>query len=317
MGEIFSKRQLGKTGLQVSPLGIGGGNGISSEDILYAFEHGINFFFFSSDLHHGTYQRSANALRELCQRGSAVREQVVLATVSYVNDPEKLPAVLVDQFTELNVDYIDIFHWGWVVDSTNMFPLLKDAHALKDSNDWHQQIRLMSQIVTEANEELLRRGLVRYVGASFHSRDMARTWMNDVDVMMLRYNIAHLGAEQDIVPFLQGDKKRDPGIVVFNSAHNNRVSMCVPPPGYPKHQYVPSIPDCYRFALTNPWVDLALTGLRTRGEIDQALAALEQGPLTAAECLRMREYGAYLNNAQTPTTTVDIMLESLLKDMLK
>jgi aryl-alcohol dehydrogenase-like predicted oxidoreductase len=316
MGERFGTRQLGKTGLQVSPIGIGGGNGISSEDTLYAFEHGINYFFFSSDLHHVTYQRSAQALRKLCQRGSAIREQVVLATVTYVNDPDKLAAALVDQFTELGVDYIDIFHWGWVVDSTDMFHLLKDAHALKGSSPQHQQLRLMSQIATEANTELLRRGMVRYVGASFHSRNMARTWMNDVDVMMLRYNIAHLGAEQDIVPFLHGDKNRDPGIVVFNSTHDKNGSICVPPPGYTTHQYVPSISDCYRFALTNPWVDLVLTGPRTREEIDQALAAVEQGPLTTEECLRMREYGAFLNT-QIPDFIVDITLESLLKGMLK
>ncbi len=35
-------RQLGRTGLTVSNLGLGGGGGISSEDTLYAFDRGIN-----------------------------------------------------------------------------------------------------------------------------------------------------------------------------------------------------------------------------------------------------------------------------------
>lgn len=293
MGERFDRRQLGKTGLQVSPLGIGGGSGISSEDVLYAFDHGINYFFFSSDLHHSSYQYSSQALRKLCRCGSLVREQVILATVTYVNDPEKLVAILIDQFSELKIDYIDIFHWGWVTDSTNMSPLLKSAHMLKCDGPDHQALRQICQIATEVNTELLRRGLVRYVGASFHSRAKARTWMNELDVMMLRYNIAHLGMEEEIVPFLYEDKDLDPGIVVFNSAHDRIGSFHIPPPGCARHQYIPSIPDCYRFALTNPWVDMVLTGMRNRKEIDQALTALEQGPLTAEECLNMREYGAF------------------------
>src|SRR5690242_12315537 len=104
----FAMRQLGKTDLQVSPLGIGGGNGISSPDLLYAFDRGVNYIFFSSDLHHFSYRQSVDAIRTLCKQGSAVREKVVLATVSYLNDPEKLPAILSDQFGELGIEYIDV-----------------------------------------------------------------------------------------------------------------------------------------------------------------------------------------------------------------
>lgn len=38
-------RKLGRTDLTVSCLGLGGGGGISSEDTLYAFDQGINYFF--------------------------------------------------------------------------------------------------------------------------------------------------------------------------------------------------------------------------------------------------------------------------------
>lgn len=311
MGKPFGMRQLGKTGLQVSPLGIGGGSDISSEDVLYAFEHGINYFFFSSDLHHSSYRNSAQALRKLCRCGSTVREQIVLATVSYINDPEKLTAILIDQLEELKVDYIDIFHWGWVTDSTNVARLLKSSHMLKDNSIGHQSLRQICQVTTEINTELLRRGLVRYVGASFHSRDLAYTWMNDLDVMMLRYNIAHLGIEQEIVPFLHADKNLDPGIVVFNSAHSRMGPFHIPPRGYTTPQYVPSIPDCYRFALTNPWVDLVLTGLRNRKEVDLALAALEKGPLSPEECLLMREYGDF----HTTQSSNLLYLKSLIKSL--
>ncbi|HET8846197.1 MAG TPA: hypothetical protein VFN35_32345 [Ktedonobacteraceae bacterium] len=126
----FTMRQLGKTALQVSPLGIGGGNGLQAADLLYAFERDINYFFFSSDLHHFEYSRSTPALRQLCAHGSSLRDQAVLATVSYINDPDKLMGILLDQFVELGVDYIDVFHWGWIFsfESTYAPANLQRAH---------------------------------------------------------------------------------------------------------------------------------------------------------------------------------------------
>src|SRR5579859_1478799 len=109
--------------------------------------------------------------------------------------------------------------------------------------------------------------------------------------MMLRYNIVRRDIEEAIVPFLYGEKERDPGIVVFNVAHEGPFSFAIPPKGYPSNQPVPSIPDCYRFALSHPWVDLVLTGPTSRKEIDLALAAIEQGPLDMSEYQALRHYG--------------------------
>lgn len=313
--ESFSQRQLGKTGLQVSPLGIGGGGGIASQDVLYAFEQGINYFFFSADMHHYAYQRSAEALRTLCGRGSAVRDKVVLATVSYITHPGKLLSALADQFTELGIDYVDVFHWGWITDDDDMLPLIKKAHQLKGAGAATKTIRQMQAMqqmqqeqAATVNEALLKRGLVRYIGASFHSRAAARHWMRNLDVLMVRYNLAHLGAEQDIVPFLYGHKEQDPGMVVFNVAHEGTSHFFhLPPPGYPSDQYVPSIPDCYRLALSNPWVDLVLTGLSNRREIDLALAAVARGPLSEEEQTLMRRYAdtyRQLYQGQLPSEAV-------------
>jgi aryl-alcohol dehydrogenase-like predicted oxidoreductase len=288
----FNLRPLGRTGLMVSPLGIGAGSGIDSEDLHYAFSRGVNYFFYSSDLHQFSYRHSAKALRELCNSGSSVRDKVVLSTVTYINNPDKIMAVLVDQFNELGVDYIDVFHWGWVTERDDMADLLELGRAMQDISPLTQFFREQVLVMEAVNQDLVRRGLVRYVGASFHSRSLAREWMNQLDVVMLRYNLGHLGVERGIFPFLTGNKTLDPGLVAFNVAHEGKRLISNPPQNYPANLYVPTIPDCYRFTLSNPYVDLVLAGLRNRREVDEALAALEKGPLSQEECQYFREYGS-------------------------
>lgn len=289
----FTMRQLGKTGLVVSPIGIGGGGGIGDSDLLYAFEHGINYFFFSSDLHHYYYQRSAAAIRTLCGMGSSVRDKVVLATVSYLKDIDKLFTVIYDQFDELGLDYIDVFHWGWIADDDDLDTLLRGALQLKEDGSVAHAFRkyqVMYEQTCEINEEILKRGLARYVGASFHSRQAAIAWMGVLDVLMLRYNAAHRGAERELFPLLSGDKSQDPGIVVFNTAHEGTRFFHIPPLAWPAGEYVPSIPDCYRFALSNPWVDVVLTGVANRKQVDLALIAMEQGLMSGEEQAVLRRY---------------------------
>jgi len=287
------RRVLGKTGLQVSPLGIGGGSLISDEDLLYAFERGINYFFFSSDLHHRSYSHSVKALKSLCEQGSSVRHEVTLATVSYVNDPEKIMGVLYDQFAELRTDYIDVFHWGWVTDFYAIDKLFGVSTLLKDPGfaiRWKKLLE-MEQTALEVNQELVNRGLARFVGASFHSRSAARRSIPLLDVLMLRYNILHTGIETDVLPFLVSDKSKAPGVVAFNTGHEGTFALNTPLPGVPQTSPPPSIPDCYRFALSNPKVDLLLMGPKNRLEIDEALKMLESGPMSAEEIAAIKDYG--------------------------
>jgi aryl-alcohol dehydrogenase-like predicted oxidoreductase len=49
--------------------------------------------------------------------------------------------------------------------------------------------------------------------------------------------------------------------------------------------------DCYRFQLSNPHVDLALTGPASREELRQNLDAFDKGPLSPEEDRWMRDFG--------------------------
>ena len=54
---------------------------------------------------------------------------------------------------------------------------------------------------------------------------------------------------------------------------------------------IPSAGDCYRFNLTNPAVDLCLTGPRSASDLAAALDALDKGPMTPEEMDWMRRVG--------------------------
>ncbi|MEM8809411.1 MAG: aldo/keto reductase [Cyanobacteria bacterium P01_G01_bin.38] len=286
-------RPLGRTGLQVSCLGIGGGGALASDDVLYAFERGINYFFYSSDLHHHFYGAMAPALRQLCGRRSPQREQVVLATVTYIKQPEMAMTALFDQFMELGIDYVDVFFWGWVdeCDRAAYDRCLQLSPDLRGANSVYQ--RTLERMM-KTSERLKRMGAVRYVGTSFHNLDMAQDYLNspDLDVVMVRHNAVHRTAQTKVFDQFATPAASRPGIVTFKSAGLHTFQpLWNAPPGLPPGCWQPTVPDFYRYSLSQKHVDLCLAGFRERHEIDAALEALQQGYLTPAELDYFNLYG--------------------------
>lgn len=285
-------RQLGRTDLVVSCLGIGGGGHISSEDTLYAFDQGINYFFYSSDLHHYLYSSMGDALRQLCGAKSSVRERVVLATVTYVlKSPESILSALVDQLADLKMDYIDIFFWGWIgsKDGTTIQDCLSASNDLRGPNSVFQRA---VERMFGTSERLKQMGIVRYIGASFHDLDLAYQWSNSplLDVVMVRHNAAHRTAQRKVFPYIDANDPNRPGLVTFKSA-GMFGNLWEPPVGLPPDCWVPSVPDLYRYSLSQNCVDVALAGVRDRAEVDAALQGVRQGKLTPAELDYLSIYG--------------------------
>ncbi len=53
--------------------------------------------------------------------------------------------------------------------------------------------------------------------------------------------------------------------------------------------------DCYRFVLSNPQFNVCMTGPRNASELKEALAALDEGPLSTEEDNRVRTVGQYVH----------------------
>jgi predicted aldo/keto reductase-like oxidoreductase len=62
----------------------------------------------------------------------------------------------------------------------------------------------------------------------------------------------------------------------------------------------PPARDCYRFALTHPAVDMVLCGPKNREQMQEALRALDAGPLAPDELARLQRIGDHIYGRYRP-----------------
>ncbi|MBK8010781.1 MAG: aldo/keto reductase [Deltaproteobacteria bacterium] len=154
----------------------------------------------------------------------------------------------------------------------------------------------MSALTPAVQEELIRlrdEGKVKAIGTSIHDRLRAGRLAEDseLDMLMIRYNAAHPGAETDIFPHLS---RRQPAIVAYTATSWRKLLKAQR--GWQGHP--PTAGDCYRFCLTSPHVDVVLTGPKTTAELRENLAALEKGPLEGEAMESMRAFGRAVKGAE-------------------
>ena len=65
----------------------------------------------------------------------------------------------------------------------------------------------------------------------------------------------------------------------------------------PDGEQPPSPSDCYRFALSTPHIDVSLAAPKDGSQLDEALVALERGPMEQDELAWMRRVGAGVRDA--------------------
>jgi aryl-alcohol dehydrogenase-like predicted oxidoreductase len=261
----FPRRvRLGKSGLQVSPIGLGSSYGISEKACRIAFDAGINYFFWGSVRTVGM----GLAIREIAR---ADRQDLVVVLECYVRHPRKVATSIERGLRKAQLDYADIVLLGW-----------HDA--------------LPAPAVLDAAEAVRERGLSRHLAISSHNRPLFVDLLEDerLDVFHVRYNAAHRGAEVDIFPHLQDDGA--PGIVSFT---NTRWGDLLAAKNMPAGMQPPSAADCYRFSLTNPHVQVAIAGPADESQMRAALDALESGPLDQEELARMRTIGDHVHGVRS------------------
>jgi len=259
MPRDFLRAPLARLGTPVCRIGLSATYRPGRETVHRALDEGLNYFqYFGFDRHMTSVLRESIGPR---------REQYVLATGGYnwIVWHEPLRQTLERRLRQMRTDYIDIFHFYGVTRRKYFTP----------------QVREELQSVRES-------GLVRAVSISTHDRpfavELARA--DVIDAMMIRYNAASRGAETEVFPKLP---QRRPVVVGFTATRWR--SLLRRPRHYPAGGRIPTAGMCYRFALSNPSVQVCLMAPRNLRQFEENLAEIRRGPLDEGEMQFMRDFG--------------------------
>lgn len=253
----FTHTTLRPVQKKVHRLGLALNYGIDEKGVVEALERGVNYVFFQRFRTGQTWKAVQRALQ-------TNRERMIIATgpsLAFFGGSVRRGCERMLKL--LKTDYLDVFQLYW----------------LSKMSAWTPQ-------TVDALVKLKEQGKVRSIGVSIHDRPRAGRLAEDspLDLFMIRYNAAHPGAEKDIFPHLA---KRKPSIVAYTATSWRK--LLSPPKGW-KGQTM-TAGDCYRFCLSNPNVDVVLSGPGSSAQLDENLRALEKGPLSNDELTWMREYG--------------------------
>ena len=259
MGGSFSRSVLGRTGSPVFRLGLSASYRPGVAAVRRAHDLGVNLFY-----GYGFDSQMVKGMREILPRH---RESTVLVTGAYnlIIGYPNLRRSLEKRLRQFQTDYIDVFLFMGVMKERE-FP----------------------QRAREELRKLKDEGKVRAIGLSTHDRSFAGRLAaaGEADVLMIRYNAAHRGAENEIFPHCAA---HDPGVISYTATR--WTALLRRPRGWPSQEPIPTPGQLYRFVLSNPHVDVCLTGPRNVRELEENLAALEAGPLSPEEMQYLRRFG--------------------------
>jgi aryl-alcohol dehydrogenase-like predicted oxidoreductase len=261
-GDFLSAR-LGGSGRAVFRLGLAASYRPGERALRRGLDEGIDYLFcYAIDTQMTRVVREMNADR---------RERVVIATGGYnwVLWHTNLKRSLENALRRLRTDYIDVFHYLGILKPEHFGPRVHEELA---------QLREDPRVCA--------------VAVSCHHRRFAGELAarGDVDVLMIRYNAAHPGAEQDIFPYVSANRT---GVVSYTATRWTKLLRR--PRGWPSSEPVATAGQCYRFALSNPHVNVVLTAPRNERELAENLGEVRRGPLPDDEMAFMRRFGGHVH----------------------
>jgi len=257
------KTTLGRTGLKAGRLGIASSFGAPAEAYEEAFDRGCNYFMIGSFLK-GRSPEMAKAIKNICRKGK--RDDLIIALNDYTHNGLLQGLRFHSGLKTLGLGYIDILILGYY-------------------------LRKPFRGVLDGALKLREAGLIGHIAIANHNRSLFRQFIEDgqIDVFHLRYNAVNRGAEHDVFSQLPGNE--GPGIVSYTATRwGQLLKESKMPPG----EKPLTASDCYRFVLSNPKVDVCMTGTKSYAMMQENLKLLEMGPLSADEMARIRRIGDHI-----------------------
>ena len=242
---------------------------ITPDDVLHALDAGVNFLNWPgvADSPGGEDAFSA-AVSSLGSGRSSVVVCVQFGARTARDAADELQTIL----STLHTDYVDVLTLYYV----------------ETPEEW--QVLSATGGVVEYLRDARRDGVIRRLGITSHQRalaaEVARSGM--IDSLMIRYNAAHRGAEQEIFPVT--DALRIP-VIAYTALRWG--ALLRPTRDDPPEFIVPRAADWYQFVLQSRSVAVTLAAPHTRSELDQDLEVLRiTGPLSRTEYDRLAGHGA-------------------------
>jgi aryl-alcohol dehydrogenase-like predicted oxidoreductase len=243
-------------------LGIACSYGAPTEAYEEAFERGVNYFYWGS-MRKGSM---VQAIRNIVKNGK--REELVIVIQSYSRSALLLESFFRKGLRTLGIDGADVLLLGWFNERPSS-RLMERALAMRE------------------------KGMFRFLGLSGHKRSLfpKLAESSEFDLFHLRYSAAHRGAEEEVLPNMAFPDR--PGLVAYTATRwgdlLNRKKM-------PRGEEPLRGADCYRFVLAHPMVDVCITGPKNIQQMREALKALDLGPLSDEEMVRVRRIGDYVHD---------------------
>src|SRR5437016_3294978 len=155
-----------------------GNTHLNQEDVLVALDQGINYWNWC-----GYGDGMSQATREL----GALRKNVVIATQLSARNYQGARRELEKTLDVLKTSYLDVITFYYVETEQEWNEIVTSGGAL--------------DALRRAREE----GLLRMIGLTTHQRPLASRILASrlLDLLMVRYNAAHRGAEREIFPQAQ------------------------------------------------------------------------------------------------------------------
>ncbi len=222
-----------------------GNTHLTPEDVAYAVERGVNYLNSC-----GYDDGIARAVRDHL----VDRRKVVLAAQLGGRTARSMRKSL-DRFLGLvGSDSLDVVTLYYV----------------EKEGEWKEIIQPGGAL--EALVEAKSKGEIRMIGLTSHQRKLAARWAESgkIDLLMIRYNAAHRGAEEEVFPLTQ--RLRIP-VVTYTAQRWGALKKRTP--GDPEGYKAPHAREWYRWALARPASSVVLMAPANRQELDEDLQLLD------------------------------------------
>jgi aryl-alcohol dehydrogenase-like predicted oxidoreductase len=261
----FLHRPAAALGKPVCRLGLASHDGarLTEADVRHALDRGVNFLNWA-----GTEDAVSRMVAGLGPRREEVAVCVQFGARTAAEAGDELDSVL----AALGSDYVDVLTFYYVETAEEWAEITAEGGALGYCR------------------AAQRAGRVRRLGLTTHQRPLAAAVARGglLDLLMIRYNAAHRGAEQEVFPAAAAA-----GLPVIAYTALRWGALLRPTPDDPPGFAVPPAPAWYRFVLQSPSVTVTMAAPHTREELDEDLAVLDAtGPLPADEYERLAAHGS-------------------------